>query len=285
MIILSALLIVFAAVIIYSCYLLKRHYEKKLQEKDTLVKEVEAQLIQTEKMASIGTLAAGIAHEINNPLSFLISNLDALGRYVQSLSNEPALEEGLRKTLLEDFLPMATESLEGAQRIKKIVSDLRTFSRRSETRKISLDVNQVLESTLSIVWNEIKYKITVVKDYQAKSNILADPTQLSQVFLNIVLNATQAIAEKGTIAIATSEDEKNICIKISDTGCGIPKEVLPKIFDPFFSTKQKGSGLGLSVSYNIVKTHHGGDIRVESAPGSGTTFIITLPKKEGEDKG
>lgn len=264
-------------------FLLKKYYEKKIREKDKLVKEVEAQLVQTEKMASVGTLAAGIAHEINNPLSFLISNLDALANYVQSLSKEPSLDAGLRKTLLEDFQPMTAESLEGALRIKKIVSDLRTFSRRSETQKILLDINQVLESTLSIVWNEIKYKITVVKDYQAKSSILADPTQLSQVFLNIVLNAAQAIAEKGTITLATSEDEKNVCIKISDTGSGIPNEVLPKIFDPFFSTK-KGPGLGLSVSYSIIKTHHQGDIRVESAPGRGTAFIITLPKKAGENK-
>ena len=110
---------------------------------------------------------------------------------------------------------------------------------------------------------------------------MADPTQLSQVFLNILINASQAIAEKGTIAIATSEDEKDVCVKISDSGCGIPKEILPKIFDPFFSTK-KGPGLGLSVSYNIIKVHHGGQIKVESESGKGTTFTITLPKKEAQ---
>ncbi|TAN62290.1 hypothetical protein EPN16_01815 [bacterium] len=279
----AGLIVGLIAVLAAGFFLLKKYYEKKIREKDKLVKEVEAQLIQTEKMASVGTLAAGIAHEINNPLSFLISNLDAMANYVQSLSKEPSLDAGLRKTLLEDFRPMATESLEGALRIKKIVSDLRTFSRRSETKKVLLDINQILESTLSIVWNEIKYKITVVKDYQAKSSIPADPTQLSQVLLNIVLNASQAISDKGTITLATSEDEKNVCVKISDTGSGIPKEVLPKIFDPFFSTKKAGAGLGLSVSYNIIK-QHAGDLKVESAPGRGTVFTITLPKKSGENK-
>lgn len=279
----AGLIVGVIAVVMLGFFLLNKYYEKKIREKDKLVKEVESQLIQTEKMASVGTLAAGIAHEINNPLSFLISNLDALSNYVQSLSKESSLDAGLRKTLLEDFQPMATESLEGALRIKKIVSDLRTFSRRSETKKVLLDINQILESTLSIVWNEIKYKITVVKDYQSKSSILADPTQLSQVFLNIVLNASQAIAEKGTITLATSEDEKNICVKITDTGSGIPKEVLRKIFDPFFSTKKGGAGLGLSVSYNIIKQHTG-ELRVESAAGRGTTFTISLPKKSGENK-
>jgi two-component system NtrC family sensor kinase len=282
---LPALLIVFASLLIYSYYLLHRHYEKKIQEKDKLFKGMESQLIQTEKMASIGTLAAGIAHEINNPLSFLISNIEALCECVRSLSKDSSPEPQIRKTLLEDFLPMIQESYEGAVRIKKIVSDLRTFSRSSETQKVLLDINQVLESTLSIVWSEIKYKITIIKDYGAQSNIFADPTQLSQVFLNLLINASQAISQKGTITISTSEDEKNVSVKISDNGCGIHKEALPKIFDPFFSTKQGGAGLGLSVSYNIIKVHHKGEIQVESAPLCGTTFTVLLPKKEGEAKG
>ncbi len=275
--------IFFTLAYILGYYLFKSHYEKKIRAKDTLFREVESQLIQTEKMASIGTLAAGIAHEINNPLSFLISNLEALAEYVQSLSKEPSLEPQIARTLLEDFLPMTQESYEGAVRIKKIVSDLRTFSRRSETQKVLLDINQTLESTLSIVWNEIKYKVTVIKDYRAKSSIFADPTQLSQVFLNILINAAQAIPQKGAITISSSEDEKNVCVKISDNGCGIPKEILTKIFDPFFSTKHSGAGLGLSVSYNIIKVHHQGDIKVDSAPGNGTAFTILLPKKEGEN--
>ena len=118
------------------------------------------------------------------------------------------------------------------------------------------------------------------KDFQAKTSIIADPTQLSQVFLNLFINASQAIADKGRLSLSTSEDENNLYIKVKDSGSGIPKEVLPRIFEPFFSTK-KSSGLGLSVSYNIIK-HHGGEIRAESSPGKGTTFSMSLPKKEGE---
>lgn len=258
----------------------RRFWENKVKEKTNLIKEAEAQLIQMEKMASLGTLAAGIAHEINNPLSFLISNLDTLKSYFQELDSI-SLSEKLKKQNVkaEDFVAMLQESLDGAIRIKKIVTDLRTFSRRSETQKASVDVNQILESVLSIVWNEIKYKTTVFKDYQAKSVILGDPTQLSQVFLNIVINASQAIANKGTIKIITLEDEHNIYAKISDTGSGIAPEVLSKIFDPFFSTK-KSVGLGLSVSYNIIK-QHGGNITAESKVGYGTTFLVQLPKKGG----
>lgn len=277
-IIISSLLI---AIYVYG-FLINKYWEGKVQEKTRLVKETEAQLIQMEKMASLGTLAAGIAHEINNPLSFLVSNLESLRDYIRNGFKETSLEKQNSKTTLEDLRAMVQESLEGALRIKKIVRDLRTFSRRSEAQKISVDINQILESALSILWNEIKYKITLIKDYQVKSSLLAEPTQLSQVFLNILINASQAISEKGTISLSTTEDTKNIYIKISDTGCGIPKDVLPRIFDPFFSTK-KGVGLGLSVSYNIIK-QHAGDIKVESKLGYGTTFTIQLPKdvKGGE---
>ena len=258
--------------------LLKRHYQKKIEEKVKLIKDVEAQLIQMDKMASVGTLAAGIAHEINNPLGFLISNLESLKDFSRSL--DPADKAAAKDDplLIDDLKAMTEESLEGAKRIKRIVSDLRTFSRQSESSRTLTDINQILESTLSIVWNEIKYKITVEKDLRAKTSIIADPTQLSQVFLNLFINASQAIADKGRLSISTYEDENDLHIKVKDSGRGIPKEVLPRIFEPFFSTK-KSSGLGLSVSYNIIK-HHGGKIRAESSPGEGATFSISLPKKE-----
>lgn len=257
-------------------FLINKYWERKIKEKTRLIKETEAQLIQMEKMASLGTLAAGIAHEINNPLSFLVSNLESLRDYAGRLIEGILLETPNNKALAEDLKSMTQESLEGALRIKKIVQDLRTFSRRSETNKVLVDINQVLESTLSIVWNEIKYKASLIKDYQAKSELLAEPTQLSQVFLNILINAGQAISEKGTISLSTYEDAENVYIKISDTGCGIPPEILPNIFEPFFSTR-KGAGLGLSVSYNIIK-RNGGDIKAESKVGCGTTFTIRLPK-------
>ena len=260
--------------------LLKRYYREKIEEKVRLIKDVEAQLIQMDKMASIGTLAAGIAHEINNPLGFLISNLESLKNYTCSLNPADTASGENDPLLIDDLKAMTEESLEGAKRIKRIVWDLRTFSRQSESSRTLTDINQILESTLAIVWNEIKYKINVEKDFQAKTSIIADPTQLSQVFLNLFINASQAIADKGRLSLSTSEDENNLYVKVKDTGYGMPKEVLSRIFEPFFSTK-KSSGLGLSVSYNIIK-HHGGEIRAESSPGKGTTFSISLPKKEDE---
>lgn len=258
------------------------YWKKKIDEKTRLVKETEAQVIHMEKMASLGTLAAGIAHEINNPLSFLVSNLECFKDYFNSVDRLVTSEENSAFTL-EDLKSMIRESLEGALRIKRIVSDLRLFSRKGEPQKVLIDINKILESVLAIVWNEIKYKVSVDKSYEAKSQIFAEATQLSQVFLNILINASQAIHEKGTISLSTYEDEKNVYAKIKDSGCGISQDALTKIFDPFFSTK-KSTGLGLSVSYNIIKKH-GGDIKVESTTGKGTVFTVWLPKKkEGENE-
>lgn len=276
-------LIIFTAVLAAYGYYLNKRYQKKIDENVKIVKDVELQLVQMEKMASVGVLAAGIAHEVNNPLGFLISNLESLKDYARALAKIVPLDNPKNKTILEDLSAISAESLEGALRIKKIVSDLRTFSKQSESAVNLVDINQILESTLSIVWNEIKFKIAVVKDYQAKTQVFADSTQLSQVFLNLLINASQAIPEKGTVTLSTSEDTDNVYIKISDTGPGIAPDVLPKIFDPFFSTKKTGSGLGLSVSYNIIKSHKG-QIKAESTLGKGTTFTISLPKKQGQEE-
>ena len=272
-------LIIFTAVLAAYGYYLNKRYQKKIDENVKIVQDVELQLVQMEKMASVGVLAAGIAHEVNNPLGFLISNLESLKDYARALAKIVPADNPKNKTILEDLSAISAESLEGALRIKKIVSDLRTFSKQSESAVNLVDINQILESTLSIVWNEIKFKIAVVKDYQAKTQVFADSTQLSQVFLNLLINASQAIPEKGTVTLSTSEDNDTVYIKVSDTGPGIAPEVLPKIFDPFFSTKKTGSGLGLSVSYNIIKSHKG-QIKAESTLGKGTTFTISLPKKQ-----
>lgn len=267
-----------AAFIIYAIFI-NSYWKSKIKEKSRMVKEAEAQVIQMEKMSSVGILASGIAHEINNPLGFLISDLDSLKKHSQDLAGGLLSADNSVK-ILDEMRLMTEESLEGALRIKRIVSDLRSFSRRSESQESAVDINHILELVLSIVWNEIKYKISLAKDYKASANILGDPTKLTQVFLNIIINSTQAIEDKGSINIFTYEDPGNVYAKISDTGYGMPKEALLKIFDPFYSTK-KSTGLGLYVSYNIIK-NHGGDIKVESKEGVGTTFIVSLPKQKKE---
>ena len=276
------------------------------------LKQTQSYLLQSEKMASVGQLAAGVAHEINNPTGFVHSNLGSMKKYsarVLELINR--YEEGLavikdngskevtsfyeemdelKKKLkidfiLKDFEKVITDSLEGTQRIKKIVADLKSFSRVDQAEFKRANINEGLTSTLNVVWNELKYKCTVEKNYGDLPQIYCNPGQLNQVFMNLLLNAAQALEQKGTIAISThyvngqtGAEQDYVEIKISDTGRGIPEDKLKRIFEPFFTTKPvgKGTGLGLSISYDIIQKHKG-EISVESAVGKGTTFAIKLP--------
>jgi signal transduction histidine kinase len=288
------------------------------------LKKTQSYLLQSEKMAAIGQLAAGVAHEINNPVGFIHSNLGSLHKYSQRIQDlllkyeelmttlksnsseniTPLCEdiEGLKKRfkiefILKDLQKVITDSLEGTERIKKIVADLKSFSRVDQAEFKYANINEGLESTLNVVWNELKYKCTVEKDFGELPQLYCNLGQLNQVFMNLLVNAAQAIKEKGTIIIAThcvnggkcsgrSEKEGNyIEIKICDTGCGIPEDKLDRIFDPFFTTKPvgKGTGLGLSIAYDIIKKHQG-EITVESEVGKGTTFTIQLPIREGENE-
>ncbi|RKY40675.1 MAG: hypothetical protein DRP76_01385 [Candidatus Omnitrophota bacterium] len=240
-------------------------WRKKFNSYQQKIKEEEAQIIQLEKMASLGVLSAGIAHEINNPLTFMITNLNLL---LQHIGNGKS-EKGILKENIEICM-------EGANRIKRIIQDLLLFSHPAQGNRVLTDINTLMEATLRILWNEIKHKIDVVKDYKASASVDVDPNQVTQVFLNIIMNAAEVIEERGTIYISTYEDDENVFVRISDTGPGIPKKILSKIFEPFFTTK-KGTGLGLYVSRNIV-TNHGGKIEVESKEGEGTTFTISFPK-------
>lgn len=267
----------------------------------------QAQILQSEKMASIGQLAAGVAHEINNPIGFISSNLCTLDKYLQRLaeysdalitvveqSASPAARRrlaGLREELKIDRISadlgkLISESLDGANRVRKIVKDLNTFSRADSDVSEMADLVECLESTINIVWNELKYKVTLDRDYGHVPPFRCYPQQLNQVFMNLLVNAGHAIENRGTITIKTWSDNNSANVSISDSGCGIPQEHLNRIFEPFFTTKEegKGTGLGLSISYDIIKKHHG-DITVESAVGSGTTFTVRLPLNNPELNG
>jgi signal transduction histidine kinase len=247
------------------------------------------QLLQSEKMASIGQLAAGVAHEINNPVGYVYSNISSLQGYVDELlavvRHFRGKGDGPTPTcdidfLEEDIPQLMTETREGLDRVKKIVQDLKDFSRVDKSDDWE-DANLVkgLESTLNIVQNEIKYKATVVKDLVPLPDVPCLPTQLNQVFMNLLVNAAQAIEQKGTITLRSGFDSEMVWVEVADDGCGMPADVQARIFEPFFTTKPvgKGTGLGLSVSYSIVQKHNG-KIELRSAPGQGTSFRVMLPR-------
>ncbi|NOY12693.1 MAG: hypothetical protein GXP51_03105 [Deltaproteobacteria bacterium] len=257
------------------------------------------QILQQEKMASIGQLAAGVAHEINNPMGFINSNLNSLGRYFEKMglylgqlenqveqAGDEQLTAELTKLkrqykiqyLLEDIPDLISESSSGADRVREIVQNLKSFSRVDQSQRSEVNINDCLESTIAIAWNEIKYKATLERNFAELPLLDCYPQQLNQVFLNILVNAAQAIENKGVIRLKTWAEQGVIKVAISDDGCGIPAEIQERIFEPFFTTKEvgKGTGLGMSISYDIVKKHHG-EILLVSEEGQGTTFTIELP--------
>ncbi len=268
------------------------------------LKSTQSKMLHSEKMASIGQLAAGVAHEINNPMGFITSNLGSLDKYFLKIM---AYMDGLEKAVHEldarkiseecgqmkhqlkidyirqDITDLIRESLDGADRVKKIVQNLKTFSRVNEAEMQNASVNECLETTLNIVWNELKYKADVKKEYGEIPLIRCYPQELNQVFMNFLINAAQAIKERGEIRIRTFMEDGFVKVSISDTGGGIPKNNMGRLFEPFFTTKEvgKGTGLGLSISYDIVKKHKG-EITVESEEGKGSTFTVCIPVTEGE---
>jgi len=277
--------------------------EREKEEQRVLIdklEEAQHQLLQSEKLASIGQLAAGVAHEINNPIGFVNSNLATLRRYVDDLlcvlgayeAAEPVAEldasarlriESARQAADLDYLrgdirALIAESIEGAARVRRIVQDLRDFSRTGATDWQMADLHAGIESTLNVAANEIKYKAEVVREFGELPLVECVAAQLNQVFLNLLVNAAQAIRERGVITIRTGCDGEWVWLAFSDSGCGIAPEVVPRIFEPFFTTKPVGSGtgLGLSLSYGIVQ-RHGGRLEVDSRPGEGATFTIRLP--------
>ncbi|MHA1973125.1 MAG: two-component system sensor histidine kinase NtrB [Candidatus Hodarchaeales archaeon] len=276
----------------------------------TELKRIQQMLIQSEKMAAIGNLAAGVAHEINNPVGFIHSNLEILNKYNKKLTKYVSKIDKMSKTLtndkngdlqqvkttldsllkqykisyiLTDSKAAIQESLEGTERVKKIVAALRSFTEEKSVEFKPANINKRIEQTLDMVWNELKYKLEVVKDFGDLPEIECDIHQLIKVFTNLLLNAAQAVENKGVVTIKTFQHNNNVVIQISDSGIGIPREHLGTIFDAFFTTKDpnKGTGLGLTTANKIVQDH-GGTIKVQSEEGKGSTFTITLPIKASE---
>jgi two-component system NtrC family sensor kinase len=278
-----------------------RKIHQELESAYNQLKQAQVQAVQQEKMASVGQLAAGVAHEINNPMGFISSNLSSLAKYISKVkAYEVALLDEVRKAgntdllngiesmkksmkidfILGDMGSLLEESQDGAERVRRIVQDLKNFSHIDEAECKAISINDNLDSTLNMLRNEIKYVAELVKDYGEIPLVFCYPQQLNQVFMNILVNAVHALDGQGTITLRTWQEGELVKIAISDTGKGIAQEHLTKIFDPFFTTKEvgKGTGLGLSICYDIVKKH-GGEIVVQSAIGAGTTFTVQLPVK------
>lgn len=285
-------------------------YERELQQRHAELRQAylrlngtQEKLLQSEKMASIGQLAAGVAHEINNPIGYVHSNLGSLQEYLRSLftvieSYERALRapdpkalipeiDDIRNRLDIDFISrdlpqLMAESREGIERVTRIVRDLKDFSYsgRDESWKL-VDLHAGLESTINIIWNELKYKVTLERRYGELPMIECLPSELNQVYMNLLLNAGHAIADRGNIVVSTGVDGDEVWVEFQDDGAGISADLRQRIFDPFFTTKPVGSGtgLGLSISYGIINKHHG-RIDLDSTIGEGSRFRVVLPIRQ-----
>jgi len=297
--------------IIIRMALYKAKVDRKLKQSEKENQALQAQLMNSQKMESIGQLAAGVAHEINNPVGFVSSNIDALKNYMNDIDvllqnyqqlgvlvkdiNPEHLPDEIGKQIQiiseyeqeieidyirKDIPELLADCSDGTDQIGKTVGDLKNFAHPGKGKKMLININEGIESTLNIVKNELKYKITVIKKLGEIPMIEGYPQKLNQVIMNLLVNAAQAINENGEITIVTKKEAQNVIVLISDTGCGIEEKNLSKIFDPFFTTKEvgKGTGLGMNISYNIIQEHKG-IIDVKSQVGKGTTFTITLPEK------
>ncbi|RIX49662.1 MAG: PAS domain S-box protein [Rhodocyclales bacterium GT-UBC] len=269
---------------------------RELQSLLSKIEEAQQQLLQSEKMAAIGQLAAGVAHEINNPIGFVNSNLGTLKNYITRLlelvtvyentltsGDRRDLDAALRETdfdfLREDLPALLAESQEGLGRVTKIVQDLKDFSHVGETDFQPANLNSAMESTLNVVWNELKYKAEVIRELGKIPEVECVPAQINQVFMNLLVNAAHAIEQRGKITVRSGCELGHVWFEIADTGKGMTQEVRNRIFEPFFTTKPvgQGTGLGLSISYDIIVKKHGGRIDVSSEPGKGTVFRLWLP--------
>jgi two-component system, NtrC family, sensor kinase len=278
--------------------------EQSLAEQNRALREAQAALVQSEKLASLGQLAAGVAHEINNPIAYVTNNLAVLRRDVPAamgvlqkyqeagegqgrvepeiVSEATRLAEAIDLPFIQaNLVRQLDKSLEGLQRVRDIVKNLRDFARLDEAELKETDLNAALESTLEIACYEIRKKeIRLETQFHPLPPVLCHPGKINQVFLNVIVNAIQACEPGGRVEVRTAVQEKSVLVEVADDGSGILPDHLPRIFDPFFTTKPvgQGTGLGLSVSYGIIRDH-GGTIEVDSTPGRGATFRIRIPQQ------
>jgi signal transduction histidine kinase len=248
---------------------------RELAEAYAELKNAEVQLVQSEKMAALGRLVAGVAHEINNPVAFISSSVAPLRRRLETAAADAPPEVA---QLLADAREMVAVMARGAERTAAIVKDLRAFSRLDEATRKRVDLHDGLEVSLRLLEPRWRERIAIHRDYGTLPAVECDPGQLNQVFMNVLANACDAIPEGGNLWLTTRADGDRVCVTIRDDGVGMAPEVVARIFDPFFTTKDVGggTGLGLAISQGVVAAH-GGRIEVESAPGRGATFRIVLP--------
>jgi signal transduction histidine kinase len=277
---------------------LQKRY-KELKNTYQQLEDAQKQLVHNEKMASLGQLAAGVAHEINNPIGFILSNYETLLEYVSSLDEVLACypsviehidnkdmqsslnnvwQENDIEFIRKDINELLNSSKGGLTRVRDIVKGLKSFSHMDGEKSENLNLNECLEDSVQLVWNELKYNCEVEKEFAEGANVLGNAGQLQQVFVNMLLNAKHAMEEGGKITLSTKVTGDKVICSISDTGSGISKENIDKLFTPFFTTKPVGvgTGLGLSISYGILQ-EHSAEIKVESEIGKGTTFIMQFP--------
>ncbi len=300
---LLSVLSVVSGIVILGVFLWRAYFTVVKREHmfETQLDETTKRLVQSEKLASLGELAAGVAHEINNPVGYVSSNLTTLQKYLavyEKVLDAPeadseemaALKKKLNYAFIRDDLQnLVKETQEGVGRVKAIIQDLKDYARtNAATHYVASDIQVGLKSTLNIARNQLKNRADVRLALGNLPLVECAPSQIDQVFLNLIVNAAQAMPEgkMGLIDIRTDCDDKQVWIEVKDNGPGISPEVLKKIFDPFFTTKDPGTGtgLGLSVSTNIIQ-QHGGTLDVDSTVGVGTTFTITLPIKRPAAKG